>query len=393
MLRSLKTNLLIAVIPLLLVSVIAVNGYSKEKPYVLGADISVTGFLSFIGGPEAKTIPLVVNKINKEGGINGHPLKVIVYDDMSNTTQARLNVLRLIKDDHVIAIFGPSGVGPALSVVSLAKRYKIPLIAMTPSKIVTVNPKTGKIRKWVFQVVPLSPMVVEKIYGFMKKRGITKVAIITNSTAFGMGGRRALLKYAPKYGIKIVADETYSPKDTDMSVQLMKIKATDAQALVEWAGGVTQVIVTRQWKQLGLSKKMLLFHSHAFGSQREITLTRGAANGTYMPLGKVNIGWLLPASDPQKKPIMAYAKSYEKAYGVWPPSFGGHVVDSLALLTDALRAVGPNKAKIRYYIEHKKDYIGMHGIFNFSPTDHNGLHKDTALDMVEVINGKFAFAH
>ena len=231
------------------------------------------------------------------------------------------------------------------------------------------------------------------MYDFMREKGIKRVAIITINAAFGFDGRRQLIKYAPKYGIKIVADERYGPNDTDMSVQLTKIKGTNAQALVNWSAGPTQVIVTRQWKQLGLSKKMLLFQSHAFGSIRDIKLSEGAAEGVYLPLGKINVGWLLPASDPQKKPIMAFAKSYKKLYGIWPPSFAGHAKDALGLLIDALKTVGPNKAKIRNYIEHKKDYIGMHGIFNFSPNDHNGLTKDSALVMVEVKNGGWVIVH
>ncbi len=394
--KDLRNSLWITTVSLFSVLLFAVNGYSKEKPYVLGADLSITGRFSFLGDPEYKTVPLVINKINNNGGINGHLLKVIIYDDGSDTTKARLNVQRLITKDHVIAIFGPSESSTSLAVVDLAKRYRIPIIAMGSSERIVTDPKTGKQRKWVFKTPQSASIVVEKIYGFMKKKGIKRIAIITSSAAFGSDGRKQLIKYAPKYGIKIVANEKYDPGDTNMSVQLTKIKGTNAQALVNWSAGPTQVIVTRQFKQFGLSKTMLLFQSHAFGSKRDIKLSGGAAEGVYLPLGKINIGWLLPANDPQKKPIMAFAKSYEKRYGVWPPSFAGHAYDAMMLLTDALKVVGPNKAKIRYYLEHKKDYIGMHGIFDFSPSDHNGLNgqtKGTALEMVVVKNGTWAIAH
>jgi len=221
----------------------------------------ITGRFSFLGDPEAKTVPLVVDKINKEGGINGHLLKVIVYDDESNTTKARLNVLRLIEKDHVTAILGPSESATSLSVVDLAKRYKIPLIAMGSSERIVSNPKTAKQRKWVFKTPQSASIVVEKIYDFMREKGIKRIAIITINAAFGFDGKKQLIKYASKYGIKIVADEMYSPEDTDMSVQLTKIKATNAQALVNWSAGPTQVIVTRQWKQFGLSKNMLCFRA------------------------------------------------------------------------------------------------------------------------------------
>jgi len=387
-----KNALLVFAVIILSSLIFATNGYSKKKPYVLGADFSITGRASFLGDPEAKTVKLLVDQINKKGGINGHPLKVIMYDDESNTTKARLNFERLIKKDHVIALFGPSLSGISLAVIDLAKRYRIPLVSCAASYKIVVDPKTGKTRKWVFKTPQSDSMAVEKIYEFMKKKGIHKIAIITITTGFGASGRSQLLKYAPKYGIKIVADEKYGPKDTDMSVQLTKIKGSGAQALVNWSIGPSQVIVTRQWKQLGLSKQMLLFQSHGFGSKRNIKLAEGAAEGVYLPLGKVNIGRLLPASDPQKKPIMAYIRSYEKRYHQPISSFGGHAYDALTLLVDALKAVGPNRARIRNYLEHKKGYVGMHGIFNFSPTDHNGLTKD-AFEMVVVKNGDWAIAH
>lgn len=390
--KNFRNSLLIIAASLFSVLLFATNGYSKERPYVLGADFSITGRASFLGSPEALTIQLMVAQINKKGGINGHPLKVIMYDDESNTTRARLNFERLIKRDHVLALIGPSLSGISLAVVDLAKRYKTPMVSVASSDRIITNPKTGKERKWVFKTPQSNSLAAQKIYGFMKKKGIKRVAIITITSGFGASGRRALIKYAPKYGIKIVADEKYSPNDTDMSVQLTKIKATNAQALVNWSIGPSQVIVTRQWKQLGLSKNMLLFQSHGFGSRRNIKLSAGAAEGVYLPLGKVNIGRILPANDPQKKPIMAYIRSYTKRYHKPISSFGGHADDALSLVVDALRAVGPNRAKIRYYMAHKKNLIGMDGIFNFSPEDHNGL-TTKAFEMVVVKNGNWTIAH
>ncbi|MCK5732856.1 MAG: branched-chain amino acid ABC transporter substrate-binding protein, partial [Candidatus Latescibacteria bacterium] len=69
----------------------------------------------------------------------------------------------------------------------------------------------------------------------------------------------------------------------------------------------------------------------------------------------------------------------------------GHAYDALWLVIDALKAVGPDKVKIRDYIENTKGFVGTGGIFNFSPQDHNGLTKD-AFEMLTVKDGKFALA-
>ena len=133
--KNFRNGLFIAAAALFSVLLIAVNGYSKKSTYVLGADFSISGRASFLGDPEAKTVRLLVSEINEKGGINGHPLKVIIYDDEGNTTKARLNVERLIKRDHVIAVLGPSLSGISLAVVDLAKRYKIPLVSAAASEI------------------------------------------------------------------------------------------------------------------------------------------------------------------------------------------------------------------------------------------------------------------
>jgi branched-chain amino acid transport system substrate-binding protein len=79
----------------------------------------------------------------------------------------------------------------------------------------------------------------------MKKQGIEKVGIITITTGFGDSGRKALLELAPKFGISIVADERYGPKDADMTTQLVKIKTAGAQAVINWSISPDQVIVTK----------------------------------------------------------------------------------------------------------------------------------------------------
>ena len=245
-------------------------------------------------------------------------------------------------------------------------------------------------RKWVFKVPQSDTHAVEKIYDYLLKNGITKIAIMSVSTGFGASGREELLRIAPEVGIEIVADERYGPKDTDITAQLTRIRGTDAQAIVNWSIGPTQVLAVKNWKDLGMTS-IPFFQSHGFGSPKNIELAAGAAEGVFCPLGKVNIPLLVPDNDPQKKVIMLYNEAYEKKYHEPVSSFGGHAWDSLNLVIDALRAVGPDPAKIRDYIENRKNFIGQHGVFNFSPTDHNGLTKD-AFEMVVVKNGTWALA-
>ncbi|MFA9433434.1 MAG: ABC transporter substrate-binding protein [Deltaproteobacteria bacterium] len=372
----------------LIVSLALVFSCTKEKePYKVGAVFSVTGRTSFLGEPEKKTAVMIAEAINKVGGINGHPLELVIYDDESDETKAVLAVKRLLKKDKVPVIIGPSLSGNTLAVVKVMNDAKVPLVSCAASnKIVT--PVVD--RHWIFKVPQSDTHAVEKIYDHLLKNGIKKIAIMSVSTGFGASGREELLRLAPQVGIEILADERYGPKDTDITAQLTRIRGTDAQAIVNWSVGPTQVLVVKNWHDLGMTS-MPLYQSHGFGSRKNITLAAGAAEGVFCPLGRVNIPDLVPADNPQKKIIEIYNAAYQEKYKEPLSSFGGHGWDALNLVIDALKAVGPDSAKIRDYIETRTNFIGQHGVFNFSPTDHNGLTKE-AFEMVVVKDGDWALA-
>ena len=372
----------------LIVSLALVFSCTKEKePYKVGAVFSVTGRTSFLGEPEKKTAVMIAEAINKVGGINGHPLELVIYDDESDETKCVLAVKRLLKKDKVPVIIGPSLSGNTLAVVKVMNDAKVPLVSCAASnKIVT--PVVD--RKWIFKVPQSDTHAVEKIYDYLLKNGIKKIAIMSVSTGFGASGREELLRLAPQVGIEILADERYGPKDTDITAQLTRIRGTDAQAIVNWSVGPTQVLAVKNWHDLGMTK-MPFYQSHGFGSRKNIKLAAGAAEGVFCPLGRVNIPDLVPADHPQKKIIEIYNKAYQAKYSEPLSSFGGHGWDALNLVIDALKAVGPDSAKIRDYIETRTNFIGQHGVFNFSPTDHNGLTKE-AFEMVVVKDGDWALA-
>jgi branched-chain amino acid transport system substrate-binding protein len=379
------------------------DSWAEKEPYQIGAVFSVSGGASFLGDPERNTVKMIEEWVNGAGGIQGHPLKVIVEDTKSDESQAVLAVRKLLEKDKVIAIVGPSTTGESMAVVPIMEKAATPLIScaaalsiVTPKdeleRILTVKTfeMPQKQNKWIFKTPQTDTSAVETIYDHMKKKGISRIAIITVTVGFGDFGRKELKRVAPAYGISIVADELYGPKDSDMTAQLTKIKGTDAQAVVNWSVGPPQVIVTKNWKQLDM--RIPLYQSHGFGSKRNIELAGGAAEGILCPLSHLVVAEKIRAGHPQKSVIMKYKTEYEKRFKTDVSTFGGYAWDALYLLMDALKAVGPNKAKIQEYLETKiKNWPGASGIFTLSPADHTGLKKD-AFEMIVVKNGDWAFA-
>jgi branched-chain amino acid transport system substrate-binding protein len=383
----LNRSVIAILISVLMGALVAAPALAAHK---IGAVFSVTGRASFLGDPAKKTAEMVVASINKAGGINGEKVELIVYDDEGDATKSNLYVKKLISQDKVIAVVGPSLSGNSMAVIPVAEKYKTPLISCAASFKIVHNEKTGKPYPWVFKTAQTDSMAVEAIYTQLKAKGLKKIAILSVTSGFGASGRGELMRLAKDYGLEIVADEKYGPKDTDMTVQLTKIKGVTPQAIVNWSIGPTQVTVLRNWRDLGMAS-IPFYQSHGFGSLKNIQLAAGAAEGVYCPLGACDVAELLASDHPQKKVTMQYLENYKATYNEPLSAFGGYAWDALYLLADAIKEVGGDKVKIRSYLENKTGFVGQSGIFNFSPDDHNGLTK-AAFQMVVVKGSGWALA-
>ncbi len=351
------------------------------EPYKIGALFSITGPTSFIGEPERNTLVMMVDEINKAGGVNGHPIEAIIYDTEGDETNAVKKVTKLIVQDRVLAIIGPSRTGTTLAVIPFVERYRVPLISCAAG-IKIVEP----VKPWVFKTAQSDRLAVKKIYSYCKRHGIKRVAIITVSNGFGQSGREELKHLAPKYGITLVADELFGPKDVDMTPQLTRIRAKNPQAVICWGTNPGPAIVAKNMRQLGM--KQQLFMSHGVASRRFIQLAGDAAEGIILPAGKILVAKQLPDNDPQKAILLDYIAKYKARFGHEPSAFGGHAYDALMLLKQALEKAGANRAKIREALEHAH-IVGIHGVFRMSPKDHNGLDPKEAFVLVRIKHGNW----
>jgi len=345
-------------------------------PIKIGALFAVTGPASFLGEPERNTAQMVVDEINRAGGVKGRKLELVAYDTSGDASKAVQLATKLIKNDHVVAIIGPSTTGDTMAVIPVVEKAGIPLISCSAgSKI------TEPVKKFVFKTAQNDGLAVARIYEQLKKEGKKKVAILTVSDSFGSSGREQLKAQAPRYGIEIVSDDTYGPKDTDMTAQLTKIRGSKAQAIICWGTNPGPAVVARNAKQLGIATP--LYMSHGVSSKKFIQLAGEAAEGIRLPSGKVLVADLLPNSDKQKKSLLAFINDYQAHYRAEGDHFGGHAWDAVMLLKSAIERGGDTPAGIRNALEKTRGFAGIGGVFNYTPADHAGLTKD-AFVLVEV---------
>lgn len=356
-----------------------------QQTIKIGSVLSATGPASFLGEPEDKTLRMYVDKINSAGGVDGKKIELVIYDDGGDANKARTFATRLIEDDKVVAMVGGTTTGTTMAMIPVFEEAQVPMISLGGA-IEIIDP----VRKYVFKTPHTDKMACEKIFENLKQRNLTKIAMISGTDGFGASMRAQCTKVAPNYGIQILAEETYGPRDSDMTAQLTKIKNTAGiQAVVNPGFGQGPAIVTRNYAQLGMTATPL-YQSHGVASKSFIELAGPAAEGVRLPAAALLVADKLPDNDPQKKIVVDYKKTYEDTAKQPVSTFGGHAYDGLFILVDALkRANSTDPKKIRDEIEKTKGFVGTGGVVTMSPTDHLGLDL-TAFRMLEVKNGDWS---
>ena len=356
--------------------------YANPKAYHVGCAFAVTGKASWLGEPERNTVEMLAKQINDNGGINGHPLVLHIEDTQGDNTRAVNAVKKLIKKDKVCAIIGTSRSGTSMAAAPVATQSEIPMISCASAEVITTPVEQ---RKWIFKVAPNDSDAARNIFEHMNVHDIDKIGILTGTTGFGAAGREQLKAIAAEYGIEIIADETYNPTDTDMTAQLISIRKTGAQAVINWSIVPAQSIVSQNMQQLKLT--IPLYQSHGFANIKYAEAAGDSAEGCIFPAGRIMAVDTLSDDHPQKEPLKAYKEAYESTYNEHVSTFGGHAYDALWILVNALKKVGDDPAKLRDELENTT-FVGVGGIFEFSEKDHCGLDKDD-FALLTVKDGKF----
>jgi len=363
------------------VGTLLATGPDAPAQVKIGAVLSVTGPASFLGDPEKKTLEMYVAEINEKGGVNGQKLQLVIYDDGGDANNARTFATRLVEEDKVIAMIGGTTTGSTLAMIPVFEDAQLPFISLAGA-VQIIQP----VRKWVFKTPHTDTMACEKIFADIKRRNLSKVALISGSGGFEKSMEAECVKVAPKAGISIVHQESYGPRDTDMTPQLTNIKGkADVQAVINPGFGQGPAIVTRNYRQLDI--KLPFYQSHGVASKQFIELAGAAAEGVRLPAAALLVAEKLPSSDPQRAVVVDYKQTYERKTGQPVSTFGGHAYDGLMILTEAAkRARGWDKAKVRDEIEKTKGFMGTGGLVTMSATDHMGLDL-SAFRMLEIKNG------
>ena len=368
-------------------------GGEEEETYKVGAVFALTGPASNLGVPEEQTVEMMVDQINDAGGINGRPLEVIIYNTETSSEKCATMVNRLIEQDKVLAIIGPSTSGASLAIIDTMTTAKTPLVSCA-ANIGIVQPVEE--RYWIFKTPQTDKEAVTEIYIYLEEQGFTDIALITDTSGFGAAGRDILIADAPDYGFTIVDDQTFTSGDTTMQSQLTHIKGTDAEVVICWATDKESAVVALDMQTLHMDTP--LFCSHGIANMDFIENAGTAANGVIFPAGKLLIIDDVPATDPQKEVLTTYKADFEALYGEGTiNTFGGHAYDALSMVVIALEgmeeglSLADARAAVRDGLENDvKNWPGTGGVFTMSPTNHLGM-APGSLAMIEIVDEEWTW--
>ncbi len=351
------------------IGAVALPAHAQVK---VGVTVSATGPAASLGIPERNTFQFIPTTIA------GQKVEFIVLDDASDTTRARQNTEKFINEDKVDLIIGSTITPNSLAMVEVVGRARTPMISMAASARI-VEPMDEN-RRWVFKTPQSDALMATALTQNMSDNGVKTVAYIGFNDAYGEGWATEFAKYADLRKIKLVASERYNRNDTSVTGQILKILATNPEAVLIGASGTPAALPQATLVERGYKGK--IYQTHGVANADFLRVGGKNVEGTLLPVGPLLVVDQLPDSNPTKKPGMEYKKLYEGKHGPGSLSgFGGHAWDSYlilaAALPDALKRAKPGtpefRAALRDAIENVKNLNAAHGVFNMSPDDHNGL--------------------
>lgn len=348
-----------------------------KRPYKIGSVFSLTGPGALLGARMKTTVEMMVEDVNKKGGINGHPVELIIYDAASDVTKAVAATNRLITQDKVDIITGAGNMsGLSLAMKPIVMRYAVPMISNAgASGIVEPIDKSA----WVFKSHLTDREVIGRAIHYWKSKGITRVAMLSDTSGFGTSARDELKLQAPGAGINVVAWEEFGMAANDLVPQLTRIKAANPEVILCWTVAPSGVVFMKNARQLGM--KQILMHGFGYVVPKYMEMAGDAAEGAVLVSLRFPVGTQLADSDPAKKVILNYIAEHKAKYGSEPDVYGAEAYDGMLMALKALEAANSfDKEKIRSALE-RLDFIGTNGLYKFSPQKHYGLTKEDAVVM------------
>jgi branched-chain amino acid transport system substrate-binding protein len=352
----------------------------------IGLMVSATGPTSAIGIPQKNTAALLPSRIGDAS------VEYFQLEDGGDTTRAVQNAKKLIGENNVDALIGPSTTPNAFAILDIIAEAKVPLLATVGTQAIA-EPVDAK-KRWVFKTTQNDDLIAAALVKHMVRNGVKTVGFIGFNDPYGENWYKVFGALADKAGIRIVASERYARADQSVTGQSLKLVAARPDAVLIAAVGGPAVLPQATLYDQGYKGR--IYQTHAVATDDFIRLGKEKVEGTVLAAGSMLVIDDIANNDPIKKVASAYIAAYEKQFGQKPATFGANTYDAGLILQraipQALKSARPGseafRVALRDAIELEHDVVGCQGVFNMSATNHNGM-DERARVLVTVKDGRF----
>jgi len=370
--------------PLLITALLAAG--AAQAQVKVGVITSSSGPIALVGIPQKNSVALLPKEIG------GEKVEYISLDDASDPTATVSGVKKLLTEDKVDAIIGPSGSPNAMGVIQFMAEAGVPLLAPVGTAAV-VLPMTEP-KKWVFKTTQNDDLIAKALVDHMKATGIKTVGFIGTADPYGENWSKVLGGLAKDAGIKVVSSESFQRRDTSLTAQGLKTVAAKPDAVLIAAPGSSAVLPETTLVDQGYKGK--IYQTHGAALDAFLKLGGKKVEGTILAASGMLVLDEMPDS-PVKAVATKYVGDYEKMYGEKPATFGANVYDAGLLLQaaipTALKSGKPGtpefRKALRDALENTKELVATQGVYNITPADHSGFDERGRV-LITVKDGKWA---
>lgn len=284
------------------------------------------GSAALYGVPQKQGIELAFAELNAAGGMGGIKLQGLHEDDGGDRGQTVNIFQRLIRQDKVVAILGPTLSNSAFASDPLAQQAGIPVIASS-----NTAPKLTAMGDFIFRVsVPEDAIFPAVLRYAIANRGIKRVAMIYGlEDALTRGAHDVQKRAVAEQKLETTGIESYQRGDVDFSAQLTKLRDAKPDALILGSLAEEAAAIIRQARQLGFPESTTFIGCNATISSKLFELAGAAATGFL-----VGAQWFAGYDNPRSK---AFVAAYQAKYGIPPDIYAAQGYDAASILAEAIR--------------------------------------------------------
>jgi branched-chain amino acid transport system substrate-binding protein len=323
----------------------------------IGTVFSMTQAGAVYGATQKNGSQLAADELNELGYVPGARIDLVLEDDASDKTQGINAFNKLINQDKVLLIVGPTLSNTAQAAAPIAQQAKVPVLGVsnTAGGITEIGDYIFRDSLTEAQVIP------QTIKAVKAKINMAKAALLYgNDDAFTKAGYDEFKKALQANGVQITSEQTFAKGDKDFSAQLTQIKGTNPDAVICSALAEEAAGILTQARRLGIDAKVPFVGGNGFNSTALIKNAGAASDGTI-----VGAAW--NSASPNLK-SQDFIKKYKAKYNADPDQFAAQAHAGIYIVAEALKRAGTttDRAKVRDALASIKDFDTTLGKFSFT---------------------------